>query len=165
MRKGRVKAELRPHASLIGFGNLRARSETASPRAIVSPHRPTSHDVPPSLLAKSALFHLRSSRPCRVPPLGARSESWAGCRGSLVRCEGSRSYCSWSQVVQRAAPTARPRCLWLRPASWQYRGHPRAHPKTRAPIEAPFRSRIRPRKPVAPIWSRTPACSSSRIAP
>jgi hypothetical protein len=42
----------------LGFGNLRARDETASPRAIGSPHRPTSHDVPPSPARKKWLVSL-----------------------------------------------------------------------------------------------------------
>ena len=53
-REGRVA----PACRLVGFGNLRASVETASPSAIASPHRPTSYDVPPLPARKKWLVSL-----------------------------------------------------------------------------------------------------------
>jgi hypothetical protein len=77
----------------VGFSNLRARAETASPRAIGSPHRPTSHDVPPFLARKKGLVSL-------TLPEGHRnkaSTSEPDRRGARSACQGT------------AAPAARRR--------------------------------------------------------
>lgn len=62
---GAPEGRVAPACCLLGFSNLRARAEVAALRAIGSPHRPTSHDVPPFPAHRKWIVSLTLSFPVR----------------------------------------------------------------------------------------------------